>query len=100
MKRNLLIFALIALCGLSAVFIGRLLFYSEKRGDVFVVGTAAGYAPFVSINANGIYEGFDIDFAHALASTMNITLELKDFGSMTSLFLALSTKKIDGRRYQ
>lgn len=61
----------------------------------FIVGTAGGYAPFVSINAQGVYEGFDIDFAQALAQNMNVELEIKDLGSMTSLFIALEQGKID-----
>ena len=35
-----------------------------------IVGMAAGYAPFVSINPSGQYEGFDIDLAEALAKKM------------------------------
>src|SRR3989339_1637569 len=60
-----------------------------------IVGIAAGYAPFVSINAQGQYEGFDIDIAHALADQMGKKLVLKDLGSMTSLFMALDQGKID-----
>lgn len=60
-----------------------------------IVGIAAGYAPFVSMNALGEYEGFDIDVAHALAAQMGKKLVLKDLGSMTSLFLALDQGKID-----
>lgn len=65
----------------------------DARG--FVVGVAAGYAPFVSINSNGEYEGFDIDIAHAIADKMGKKLELKDLGSMTSLFMALEQGSID-----
>ena len=61
----------------------------------FIVGTAAGYAPFVSINERGEYEGFDIDIAQELALKMGKTLELKDLGSMTSLFMALNQGSID-----
>lgn len=61
----------------------------------FIIGTAAGYAPFVSINAQGEYEGFDIDVAKALAQDMNMNLEIKDLGSMSSLFIALDQGKID-----
>lgn len=60
-----------------------------------IVGIAAGYAPFVSINAAGQYEGFDIDVAHALADQMGKKLVLKDLGCMTSLFMALDQGKID-----
>lgn len=60
-----------------------------------VVGTAAGYAPYVSINEQGEYEGFDIDVANAIASTLNKKLELKDLGSMSSLLMALHQGSID-----
>lgn len=61
----------------------------------FIVGTTAAYAPFVSINPQGEYEGFDIDVAHALAKQMGKNLVLKDLGSMTSLFTALDQGSID-----
>ena len=60
-----------------------------------VIGVAAGYAPFVSINPAGEYEGFDIDVARALAQEMDQELVLRDLGSMTSLFTALNQGQID-----
>lgn len=63
--------------------------------ETFVVGTAAGYAPFVSINPQGDYEGFDIEVANALAKQMGKKLILKDLGSMGSLFTALDQGSID-----
>lgn len=60
-----------------------------------VVGTASGYAPYVSLNAKGEYEGFDIDVAHLLAERLHRKLVLQDLGSMTSLLVALQKKKID-----
>ena len=67
----------------------------ERDPKVLVIGTAAGYAPFVSINYQGEYEGFDIDVANALAKQMNKKLVLKDLGSMASLFTALDQGKVD-----
>jgi ABC-type amino acid transport substrate-binding protein len=66
-----------------------------KDSSTFIVGTASGYAPFVSINQNGDYEGFDIDVATALSAKMGTTLEIKDLGSMASLFMALEQGSID-----
>ncbi len=60
-----------------------------------IVGTAAGYAPFASINPQGEYEGFDIDVANELAKKMGKKLVVKDLGSMTSLFMALDQGSID-----
>lgn len=63
--------------------------------DAFVVGTVSGYAPFVSINEDGEYVGFDIDVAQALADRLGKKLVINDLGSMTSLFIALEQGKID-----
>lgn len=75
------------------------LFFTKKdlsqNSNELIIGTAAGYAPWVSINPGGEYEGFDIDFANALAKQMGKKLILKDLGSMTSLFTALEQGKID-----
>lgn len=60
-----------------------------------VVGTTSGYAPYVSLNERGEYEGFDIDVAEALAEKMGKKLVLKDYGSMPGLLMALKQKKVD-----
>lgn len=60
-----------------------------------VVGTTSGYAPFVSLDEQGKYEGFDIDLAELLAKKLNKKLVIKDLGSMPSLMIGLSQKKID-----
>lgn len=63
--------------------------------NTFVVGTVGDYAPFVSINAQGQYEGFDIDVANALAQSLDKKLVIKDLGSMAPLFIALEQGRID-----
>lgn len=68
---------------------------TERDSNTLVIGTATAYAPFVSINPQGEYEGFDIDVANALAKQMGKKLVLKDLGSMTSLFTALNQGSID-----
>ncbi len=68
---------------------------SKADTSTFIVGTAAGYAPWVSINEQGEYEGYDVDVIKALAKQMNKKLILKDLGSMSSLFMALEQNKID-----
>ncbi len=72
-----------------------LLLSAQLFADELVVGTTSGYAPYVSLDAKGNYEGFDIDFATELAKKMNRTLVIKDCGSMPSLLLALQQKKVD-----
>lgn len=63
--------------------------------ESLVVGTTSGYAPYVSINAEGKYEGFDIDLAELLAKRLSRKLVVKDCGSMPGLMLALKQGKVD-----
>lgn len=69
--------------------------FSAATADDLIVGTTSGYAPYVSINDKGEYEGFDIDIAQALAEKLGRRLVIKDFGSMPALILALKQKKAD-----
>lgn len=86
-------------CALFIGCIGLYVFLKQASmhhdADQLVMGTAAGYAPFVSINPQGEYEGFDSDVAEALAKKLGKKLALKDLGSMTSLFMALDQGAID-----
>ncbi len=68
------------------------IFAGEK---LLVVGTTSGYAPYVSLNGKGDYEGFDVDFAKELSAKLGRELVLKDCGSMPSLLLALQQNKVD-----
>lgn len=83
------------------IIIGIGVYFKRSQNNVtstkksFIVGTAGGYAPFVSINQEGEHEGFDIDIAQAVAKNMNSELIIKDLGSMSSLFIALEQGKID-----
>lgn len=70
-------------------------FISLLQAESFVVGTTSGYAPYVSLDDQGQYVGFDIDVAKALAGKLKRELVIKDLGSMPSLFLALKLGKID-----
>lgn len=88
----------------SSLFAGLVLFLyksyaprplSQTIQEVFVVGTASGYAPFVSVNEYGDYEGLDIDIARELAREIGKKLIIKDLGSMAPLFIALDQGSID-----
>lgn len=70
-------------------------FTSTALADDLIVGTTSGYAPYVSLNAEGEYEGFDIDIAKAVADKLDRKLVIKDFGSMPALILALKQNKAD-----
>jgi ABC-type amino acid transport substrate-binding protein len=71
------------------------IFCIAEASEPLVVGTASGYAPFVSLNDQGEYEGFDVDVAKELAERLNRKLVLKDLGSMPSLLLSLKQNKVD-----
>ena len=91
--KNLIYFCIfITLCFTSY----KLLYHEQKNNSqTLIAGIAAGYAPFISINEQGEYEGFDIDIVKQLAKSLNKKLILKDLGRMTSLFMALEQKSVD-----
>ena len=80
---------------LSLLLLPFVLFAKTDEEKPLVVGMTSGYAPFVSLNEKGAYEGFDIDIAERLAKKLNRPLLLKDFGSMPGLMLALKQGKAD-----
>jgi ABC-type amino acid transport substrate-binding protein len=90
MKKIIMVVALLGLC------IGYLVFFKKtSKSNALVIGIAANYAPWISINAQNEYEGFDIDVIKAVAQEMNVPLVLNDLGSMSSLLLALDQGKVD-----
>lgn len=95
MKKITLISIFLAFFCLIGFGIYFLLKKQEKRDDTIIFGTASGYAPFVSVNQQGEYEGFDIDVAHAIANVMHKRIKIQDLGSMATLFEALKTGRID-----
>ena len=77
---------------------GIVYFLIQKKNtnrETIVFGTASGYAPFVSVNQNGNYEGFDVDMIYAIAGITKKDVEIRDLGSMTTLFEALRRGQID-----
>lgn len=72
-----------------------LFFMSGLWAADFVIGTTSAYAPYVSLDEQGQYVGFDIDIAKELEKKLNRTLVIKDLGSMPSLILALKQNKVD-----
>jgi arginine transport system substrate-binding protein len=72
-----------------------LFFGTLAAEETFTVGTTSGYAPYVSLDNKGEYEGFDIDLAKLVAEKLNKKLVIKDLGSMPSLMIGLKQEKID-----
>ncbi len=70
-------------------------FFDPIAAQDFIVGTTSAYAPFVSLNEQGDYIGFDIDIATELSQKLNRKLVIKDIGSLPSLMMALKQGKID-----
>lgn len=67
----------------------------DNQKASFRIGTASGYAPYVSCGPNGRLQGFDIDFIAALQKRVDFKIEIIDLGSMDALLLALECQKID-----
>ncbi|MBA2306943.1 amino acid ABC transporter substrate-binding protein [Candidatus Dependentiae bacterium] len=69
---------------------------SPKNSDpTLTVGMMSGWAPFMTINSQGVFEGFDVDVAEELAQRMGKKLVIKDLGSLASCFIALAQGKVD-----
>jgi arginine transport system substrate-binding protein len=96
-NRTLIIFVCVIVATLSYIVIKQVTKKPSnvKTSDELIVGTASGYAPYVSLNAQGEYEGFDIDIAKELSKRMNKKLILKDLGSMVPLLLSLKQGSVD-----
>ncbi|MBS0628124.1 MAG: transporter substrate-binding domain-containing protein [Verrucomicrobia bacterium] len=88
MKKNLLFFCILLCTELFANL-------PKQKLEPFVVGTTSGYAPYVSLNEKGEYEGFDIDVANLLVKKLDRELVLKDLGSMPGLMIGLKQGKVD-----
>lgn len=93
-NRIFIIVGVIALL-IFLIFLLATKFESARSHDELVVGTASGYAPYVSLNSQGEYEGFDIDIAKEIAQRMNKKLVIEDQGSMIPLLLSLKQNKVD-----
>jgi ABC-type amino acid transport substrate-binding protein len=72
-----------------SLLFGTLFAEEPKPTETLTVGTTSGYAPYVSLDSQGQYEGFDIDFAKLVAERLNKKLVIKDLGSMPSLMIGL-----------
>lgn len=66
---------------------------SQTADTTLIVGMMGGWAPFMTINAQGGYEGFDVDVATELAKRMGKQLVIKDFGSVASCLIAVEQNK-------
>ena len=94
MNKNVIIIGSIVVIAI----VGSSYFYRSKGAkpdDSLVVGMMSGWAPFMTINNQGNFEGFDVDIAQAIAQKMGKKLVIKDLGSLAPTFIALDQGKID-----
>ncbi|HBY06009.1 TPA: hypothetical protein DEG75_03620 [Candidatus Dependentiae bacterium] len=59
------------------------------------IGMMSGWPPYMSIDNQGRFVGFDVDLANKLGKKLGKPVEIRDFGSLAVLFLALEQGKID-----
>jgi len=70
----------------------------KKNGELKkpVIGMMNGWHPFMTFNAEkNRFEGFDIDVVKELEKELGIQFEIRDLGSLDSLFIALEQGSID-----
>ncbi len=86
MKRLLLIVPVIIIC---------MIFLSNRRTeDTIILGTMSGIPPYVSINTEGAYEGFDIAIAQEIAKRLGKKLIIQDMDTV-ALITALNQGRVD-----
>jgi polar amino acid transport system substrate-binding protein len=97
------IIAVVAIAAIGIVLMGGLgaddrsaLEKIKDRGKL-IVGTSAGFPPFEMLNtsAAGGVEGIDMDVAKAIADSLGVELEIKNYDDFSVLITALQNGKID-----
>jgi len=89
-----LFFSTFAICIITAIY----LIWpqtSANKENQFTVAMMSGWAPFMIINNQGNYEGFDVAVAQEIARRMNKELVIKDMGSLAPTFIALDQESVD-----
>ncbi len=67
---------------------------AQKTHSKLVVGTEATFPPYMSVNAKGELEGFDVDAAQAIGQKLGKEIVFKEIG-FDALILALKKGKVD-----
>jgi len=89
-------FIIMTLSGIALLCTG-IWFYPSAQEDpnIIRIGMMSGWAPFMTVNKYGEFEGFDVDVAQELAQRMGKKIFITDLGALSSLFVALDRNKID-----
>ena len=67
---------------------------STQSADTLILGTMSGWPPYVTMDTNGEYVGFDIDIAQRIASALGKKLIIQDMDT-ASLLIAINQNKVD-----
>src|SRR5436190_19464360 len=95
MVKRTFILLLLALSAMTLLYVvARRKENRAVQRPALVLGTMSGWPPYVSVNQQGEYEGFDIDVAHIIANKMNSQLVIKDMDTV-ALLGALDQNKVD-----
>lgn len=68
--------------------------FQNEPDNIMTIGMMSGWAPFMSVNPQGQFEGFDVDVANAVCERLKKTCNIIDMGSLAPLFVALESNKI------
>lgn len=80
------------LVSLIFMFFGSL---RQKDPNTLRIGMLSGWAPFMTINHEGNFDGFDVDIAKEIGARLGKKVEIIDAGSLAALFLLLEQNSID-----
>lgn len=81
--------------GLLIIVLSSYYVFKKTKKKSYKVGMMSGWPPFMSINAEGQMEGFDVDIINHMNSKYKSDIEIIDCGSLPALFFALENNKID-----
>lgn len=83
------------ICVASILYLRRNQSRSLPSADTLVIGMMSGWPPYMNIDGQGQYVGFDVDVANTVGKQLGKKVEIKDIGSLATLFLSLEQGKID-----
>ncbi len=82
---------ILAMTAATALFAGAV---GAMAADKLAIGAYPSNPPFEFKNADGVFEGFEVDIATEAAKRAGLTPEIADYG-FQALFAATSSKRID-----
>lgn len=68
--------------------------FNSPKKTPLIFGMSSGDAPFMNMNAQGAYEGFDVDVAQEIGKLLNRDIKIIDM-HLPELFIALNCRRID-----